>query len=273
MQFSLSLSVGHGDPLHTAVVVAMRARVRMPAPHVALHVDHAAHWLTTQFTAQHGSMHDTVSLKSLGHGVPPFAAAVVTLRVRVFITPVPHVAPHADHAPQLLTAQCTGGAGHAGCAHACCSLATPAHCPPHAAIVATDRARVCTPAPHVTEQPDHADHGVHTHSVGQHPPFAVHIAVSLSAPHTPPHDSADTFVRVRVCTPAPHDTEQPDHAPHALSVQSTAQHDPPHACCCVSSLGHAAPPHAAFCTTMRDRVCTPPPHWFEHAPHTDHCDT
>jgi hypothetical protein len=131
---SLSLRVGQGVPPHAASVVAVRERERMPLPHDTEHADHDAHAETTHATGQQPRPQLMVSM-SAGHGMPPFSAARVGVRVRDFVTEVPHVAEHADHAAHCDTWQSTGGNAHAGCVHGCDSIALPGHEPPHASAV------------------------------------------------------------------------------------------------------------------------------------------
>ena len=131
---SLSLRVGQGVPPHAASVVAVRDRERMPLPHDTEHADHDAHAETTHATGQQPRPQLMVSM-SAGHGMPPFSAARVGVRVRDFVTEVPHVAEHADHAAHCDTWQSTGGNAHAGCVHGCDSIALPGHEPPHASAV------------------------------------------------------------------------------------------------------------------------------------------
>jgi hypothetical protein len=131
--------------------------------------------------------------------------------------------------------------------------------------------RDCVPAPHVTEQPDHAVNGAQAQLLGQQP--VLHDSLSLSTAHVPPHDSADCLVRERERVPPPHDRVHADHVDHALSTQFTAQHDPPHGSDSDKSVGHALPPHAATTVTARLRECVPPPHIAEQAPHCDQVPT
>jgi hypothetical protein len=100
-------------PLQLASVVAVRDRDRMPLPHVAVQLDHAAHVDTAHATGQQPKPQFAVSLSD-GHGVPPFAAAVVVVRVRVFVADEPQLDVHVDHAVQADTSQSTGGSAHAG---------------------------------------------------------------------------------------------------------------------------------------------------------------
>ncbi len=263
---SLSPSDGHGVPPHDASVVAVRVRARVPLPHVAEHAAHDDHVDTMHATGQQPKPQFTDSLSD-GHGVPPLAVARVVVRVRDLLAVAPHVAVHADHCAHCDTSQSTGGSAHAGCMHAIVSDAVPAHEPPHDCVDCTLRVRVCVPAPHVTEQPDHAPNADHTQSTGQQPPLAVHASLSLSTSHEPPHDSADCLTRERERVPLPHVTEHAENAVHCPSTQLTAQHEPPHGSDSDRSVGHELPPHAATTVMARVRVCVPPPHCCEHALH------
>jgi hypothetical protein len=196
------------------------------------------------------------------------AAARVVVRVRDLLAVVPHVAVHADHCAHCDTSQSTGGSMHAGITvHVDVSDALPAHEPPHASAVVLVRERVCVPAPHVTEQPDHAPNADHTQLLGQQP--ALQLSLSLDTSHVPPHDSGVSLVRERERVPLPHDTEHDVHGDHELSTQLTAQHEPPHASDWLRSVGHAAPPQAASTVTARLRERVPVPHVCEHALHCD----
>jgi hypothetical protein len=263
---SLSDSDGHGEPLHIASVVTVRLRARVPLPHVTEHIAHADQFDVMQLTGQQ-PWPQLIDSLSVGHGVPPCMAAFVTVRERDFVAVVPHVAVQAAHADHVVTSQSTGGSAHAGSMQAIDSLATPGHEPPHDCVDCTVRERVCVPAPHVTEQPDHAVNGDQTQSTGQQPPLAVHESLSDSGSHVPPHDSADCLVRERVRVPLPHVTEQPVHDDHVFRTQLAAQHEPPQPSDSDRSLGHALPPHAAVVWIERVRVCVPPPHVCEHALH------
>jgi hypothetical protein len=110
---SLSDSDGHGEPLQLASVVAVRDRERVPLPHVAEQLDHAAHVDTTHATGQQPRPQFAVSLSD-GHGVPPCAAIRVTVRERAFVADAPQLAEHADQAAQGDTSQLTAGSAHAG---------------------------------------------------------------------------------------------------------------------------------------------------------------
>jgi hypothetical protein len=140
--------------------------------------------------------------------------------------------------------------------------------PPHAIGVCVVRERVCVPAPHVTEQPDHAVNGDHTQLAGQQ--TVLQSSLSDSAPQVPPHDSGFWTVRDRERVPPPHVFEHAVHPDHALSSQFIAQHDPPQVLSSDKSVGHALPPHAAITVTARVRVCVPvEPHDAEQVPHCD----
>jgi hypothetical protein len=266
---SLSLSGGHEAPLHCASVVTVRVCVRVPLPHVTEHDDHVDQPLTTHDTGQQPKPQLDVS-ESSGQAAPPLAGCTVTVRVRVLVADVPHVAEHAPHALHSDTSQCTGGGGHAPSEHACWSLAEPVHGPPHDAGVVMLRVRVWVPLSQVTEHADHAVYADHTQLLGQQPPLAVHTSLSLSTSHVPPHDSGVTTERAREREPLPHDTEHGDHAAHAVSTQLAAQHAPPHASDSNSVVGQVVPPQLAPTAIERMRERMPPPHVAEHALHCVH---
>jgi len=79
-------------------------RVWTPPPHDLEHTDQAP---VSQF-GHARVLHDWVCVKT-GHGMPPLAAATVTVRVDVCLPP-PHWAEHTDHADQPLTTQLRGHA-------------------------------------------------------------------------------------------------------------------------------------------------------------------
>jgi hypothetical protein len=265
---SISLSGGHGGPLHCGSVAILRPRVRVPLPHVTEHIDHCDQVSVTHETGQQPSAQLVVSF-SEGHGSPPSAGATVTVRWRSLLADVPHVAEHSDHADQRDTRQSTGGGGHVGCEHFWVSLAVPAQLPPHDAGVSTDRDRDCMPSPHVTVQPDQAVNGDHTQLLGQQPPFAVQAWLSMSTSQVPPQVSGINLERVRDCVPRPHVTEQDDHADHAERMQLEAQQVPPHMPDSINGAGQSAPPHDCCMVTERLRRRVPVPHVCEHALHCD----
>ena len=76
-----SVSAGHDVPPFAAAVVTVRERDCVADPHVAVHELHSLHADTAQLTGHVPATHDVVSV-SAGHAVPPFAAAVVTVRDR-----------------------------------------------------------------------------------------------------------------------------------------------------------------------------------------------
>lgn len=78
-----STSGGQGTPPKLAWVMTVRVRVCWPPPQLRVQVDQVPQSDTTQSMAQGWSLHGRFSLKLVGHGAPPLAAAVVTVRMRV----------------------------------------------------------------------------------------------------------------------------------------------------------------------------------------------
>src|SRR3954465_5542581 len=96
--------------------------------------------------------------------MPPFAAGVVTVRLRVWVPP-PHVAEQVDQSLQALTAQSTG-IGHAWVLHAWLSISAGQAMPPFAAGAVPVRLRDWVPPPHVAEQADQSLQALTMQSAG-----------------------------------------------------------------------------------------------------------
>jgi hypothetical protein len=238
-----------------------------------------------------------------GHGCPPLAAGTTT-DCTIICTPPPHATEQLPDTAGLLKTQSTGGAGVGGrVGHTCvlhatdCTLvATSGHAlPPLAAGVSTARAIICTPPPHVTEQlPEGAKSlmtqlctgggvrgcrvgkGVAGHACVLHAVGAVCTFNEGGGHAWPPLAAGVTTVRAIICTPPPQTTEQLPWGTKSLMTQSTAAgavvghacvlHGSGDTCTNVDGSGHAWPPWAAAVTTVRNNICTPPPHAAEHAP-------
>ena len=76
------------------------------------------------------------------------------------------------------------------------------------------------------------------------------------------------IARIRVRRPPPHVAVHALHAPHSATSQFAGHSCAPHVC--VSDSGGQS---AAADVTAPLRVCTPPPHVFEHAPNAVHALT
>ena len=130
----------------------------------------------------------------------------------------------------------------------------------------TERLREREPAPHVTEQADHAVKSdvvqCTAHGLG-----LGHAWVSALCMHTtPPHDGWVVTPRVRVRVPAPHVVEHDPQTSHAASKQSTGQQPVLHAW--VSADAPQATPPCSGWARLRSRVETPPSHVFVQTPYS-----
>jgi hypothetical protein len=107
------------------------------------------------------------------HGLPPMAAATVTLRARAWVPPPPQLSVHADQEDQAPATQSTA---HDTLLHGRVSFRAGQGAPPYAGRVAAARARTLAPAPSPPLQLlAHADHGPHAvtlqstrHSIATH---------------------------------------------------------------------------------------------------------
>lgn len=154
-QFSVSTVVPHAPP-HCAAVVVVRPRERVPSPHDTEHADQPVQPVCEHGCGQHGSWHESSS-ESGGHAMPPLAAGVVTVRVRVRVA-LPHVTAQADHVDHGATWQLTG---QAVAKQAALSDAWPTQpAPPQLAAGAVERERVTLPLG-VEQVAEHAPHGPH----------------------------------------------------------------------------------------------------------------
>ena len=101
-------ALGHGVPPCSAAVVTVRLRACVPPPHVTEHASNAPHTLSTHATGHGCALHACASTSDAhAASLPPYAAAVVTLRVRVWLPP-PQSTLHAPNGPQTDVAQSTG---------------------------------------------------------------------------------------------------------------------------------------------------------------------
>ena len=97
--------------------------------------------------------------------IPPWAAAVVVVRVRVW-EPVPQLAVQADQVDQLV---CTQSTGHASSLQLRASSRLGHTSPEWRAPVVTVRVRFWAPEPHDLEQADQVDQEETTQWTGQAP--------------------------------------------------------------------------------------------------------
>jgi len=82
LQVPLAESGGQRAPPKLAGIISKRMRVRVPPPHVALHVLHEPHDVASQSTG-HGAVLHAAMLFTLPHGLPPCDIATTTLRERL----------------------------------------------------------------------------------------------------------------------------------------------------------------------------------------------
>jgi hypothetical protein len=190
----------------------------MPSSHVFVHVDHADHALTAHAHAI--TMHGRVSTFDAagGHGVPPFASAVTTDRVRRS-SPAPQGCEHVVHAVNADITQLTG---QLATLHASGSIVTGHVAPLHAAAVVTGRVRVRVPGPHVVLHDDQFSHAPTAHATGQHTAVLHDSLADKSLGHgAPPLTGSAVIVRPRDRTPdGPHDAEHAVHGDQSLTTQS-----------------------------------------------------
>lgn len=142
--------------------------------------------------------------------------------------------------------------------------------PPCEALTASKRERAWKPPPHETEQSPHCIHGPGTQSVGHR--YLLHDRVCVAAPHgTPPYAMERATVRLRACSPVPHDLLHWLQLPHSFCTQSTAHECVLHVLFATSAL-HTLPPNATLMSMERWRDCVPDPqlrvHWV-HEPQSD----
>jgi len=107
---------GHARPPFLAGVTTARVCVMVPPPQAVEHVEKAEHAVTTHASGRGGGcggggharvLHACCSLND-GHAVPPKASSVTTVRLRVWVPPLPQDTVHCVHADQALTTQLTG---------------------------------------------------------------------------------------------------------------------------------------------------------------------
>jgi len=142
---------GHPLPPLAAFVLTVRLRIAVPEHLCPFALDpapvqpalfHAAQLFIAQLTLQPCVLHFWLS-ESFGHAVPPLAALVLTVRLRVCV-PLPQDFVHMPHLPQLFTAQLTL---QLCVLHFLLSESFGHAVPPCTAFVLIVRLRVCVPLP------------------------------------------------------------------------------------------------------------------------------
>ena len=129
----------------------------------------------------------------------------------------------------------------------------------------------CTPPPHDRVQGLHPTNAETTQSTGHG--IAGHFPVAISCGHAaPPRVALRTRLRYRFLVPPPHECEQGNHVPHALTMQSTGQL---RALQVLDSRNapQLFPKNSAGRIACRTRVWRPPPHFSEQCVHTEKLDT
>jgi hypothetical protein len=163
-------------------------------PHVVEHAPHVLH-APTQSTGHSSVLQfcETAAPVAVEHATPPFATAVVTVKVRDWL-PVPHVVehvPHVFHAPTQWT-------GHSGVLQDCDAVRLAHATPPFASVVVIAKVRDWVPAPHVAEHVPQEPHAP-TQSTGHGDVLQFcDAAVPPVVEHTtPPLATAVEIVNVR----------------------------------------------------------------------------
>mmetsp|Transcript_20017 Transcript_20017/g.63761 ORF Transcript_20017/g.63761 Transcript_20017/m.63761 type:complete len:1124 (-) Transcript_20017:3855-7226(-) len=229
--------VGHSLPPSLGRTSTSRVRDRVPRPHALLHLPHALHSPTSQFTrtASHAFwLHGRDSVAG-GHERPPAVGALTTSRTRSCVPPS-HDWLHALHSPHGPISQSTG---HACWLHARSSTCSASQNPAEG-TGSSDRRRFCDPVPHVLLHSLHDDHSPYAH-------FSLHgvspHASSLSsAPHVlPPLRGSCSTCRVLTRTPPSHSTEHRLHGDQSDSSQSTGSSLCSSSLCASSASRVAAP--------------------------------
>jgi len=131
------------------------------------------------------------------------------------------------------------------------------------------RERVRVPLPHVTDQPDHADHAFSAQLTAQHvPPHASDWLRSVGHAAAPQAASTVT-ARLRERVPVPHVCEHALHCDQVFTSQFCGQQPVLHVCESAICDDEHVPPHVSG-VIERERDCEPPPHIAEHPPQADH---
>ena len=112
-QLASSVSAGHAAPSPTCSSIMSRSRDAVPLPHVTGHSAQASQSLTAQSMGHSTMLQPTDCASAAGQAEPVDTAGVVTARALAFTPFAPHVALHADHAPQSVATQSVA-TGHSG---------------------------------------------------------------------------------------------------------------------------------------------------------------
>jgi hypothetical protein len=247
-------------------VTTLRERLCEPPPHVVLHSVHSTNEPTTQCTGQGARLQSLTSLTA-PQAPPPLAAAVTTVRERVCV-PASQLT---EQSPQDVNSVRTQSTGQGSELHACDSDRNGQATPPWLTLRVTARERLCEPPPHVVVHSVHACHVSTTQSTGQCCMLQP-VESPRGGQETPPNAAGVATVRLRDMEPPPQVVVQSLHGIHPDRTQSTGHESVWHDCVC-SRKGHTTPPFSAWCTIVRERLCEPPPHVFEHALHDEKSDT
>jgi hypothetical protein len=252
------VSGGHVAPPSSAAVSTVRARLRVPAPHVVPHADQCDHSDVSQFTA-HGAAAGHASVLCVdGQGSAPCWAATATSRVRAR-SPPPQTVEHRPHAPHDAMVH---GMGH-GCAlHTCDFERAGGHATPAwACATSTVRVLCCCPPPHDSEQAPHSLQASSSQLTGQDTSWQAADCVSVPQ-GAPPSATATVTVRARDLDPSPHVFEQAPQEPHNDSMQSIGHACGLHARDCAA--GHGTPLNSGITVISGTRPCVPLPQEREH---------
>ena len=139
-----------------------RLRDWCPVPQDLVHCVQEAHDESTQCTGHGRVLHSRTSTRPL-QSIPPCELGVTTLRARV-CWPKSQVV---EHAPQSEKEDATQSTGHGALLHARVSDISVQESPPCCADTSSDRSRVCTPPPQVSEHVFHGPKSERTQCVGQ----------------------------------------------------------------------------------------------------------
>jgi hypothetical protein len=193
-----------------------RLRDCVPPPHVLVQVEYGVNMDTRQWIGHGPRSHSLLALVA-AHATPPSAAAVTTLRVRVWV-PLPQVSVHAPYVPHGESSQ---SRGQAMTPHSSTASSEGQPVPALACCVVTERERDLEPTPHVLVHVLHEAQELTSQWTGQ-PGRSVHARISVSAPAVaPPWRAAESTLRARCCTPVPQVVLHEPHVPHCDATAFT----------------------------------------------------
>ena len=208
------------------------ARVRLwnPLLQVLVQSDQKPNAVCAQSTGHSCGLHWRSSL-SAGHWYPPNSARMVISRVR-FCMPVPHECVHADHTVQPEVWQCSGQGPRS---HDADSETPGQGLPPCWTATSMRRLRVrLPPVPHDSEHELHVDQLRTTQSTA-HEALLQLCCSSSSGQPTPSCARGCSTMRLRTCTPPPHDLEHSRQPIQCDTMQLTGQGSTLHSRSFVSS--------------------------------------